>query len=160
MGVAGCGKTTVGKALAKELGWQFKDADDYHPRKNKEKMRQGSPLDDSDRKPWLEILRDQIDLWQEKNVPTVLACSALKRSYRELLTEKSQTRFIYLKTDRQVLEKRLLSRSHEYMNPDLLDSQLKTLEEPESAFIVDGNCELEEIVSRLTDWLCSCPDES
>ena len=94
MGVSGSGKTSVGKALSDKLGWQFKDADDYHPMVNKEKMRQGFPLNDQDREPWLQILRAKILSWSQDKIPTILACSALKQSYREILAEKSPVTFV------------------------------------------------------------------
>lgn len=153
MGVSGSGKTSVGKALSDKLGWQFKDSDDYHPMVNKEKMRQGVPLNDEDRKPWLQILRDNILSWSQNKTPTILACSALKQSYRETLIEKSPVTFVYLKTERDVLKKRLESRSHEYMNPALLDSQLNTMEEPDGAQVVDGNLPIDEILVSIVQAL-------
>ncbi len=153
MGVSGSGKTSVGKALSDKLGWQFKDADDYHPMVNKEKMRQGFPLNDQDREPWLQILRDNILSWSQNKTPTILACSALKQSYRETLIEKSPATFVYLKTERDVLQKRLESRSHEYMNPALLDSQLNTMEEPDGALVIDGNLPIDEILVSIVHTL-------
>lgn len=153
MGVSGSGKTSVGKALSDKLGWQFKDADDYHPMVNKEKMRQGFPLNDQDREPWLQILRAKILSWSQDKIPTILACSALKQSYREILAEKSPVTFVYLKTERDVLQKRLESRSHEYMNPALLDSQLSTMEEPDEALVIDGNLPIDEILVSIVQAL-------
>jgi gluconokinase len=109
MGVAGAGKTTVGKLLASQLAWPFADGDDYHPPANLEKMRNGIPLTDSDRAPWLEILRSLIANWIAEGKSAVLACSALKRAYRERLQAGPEVRFVYLKGDVTLLQARLRS---------------------------------------------------
>jgi gluconokinase len=140
MGVTGCGKTTVGKILASELDWHFYDADDFHPDENVEKMRQGIPLQDEDRLPWLEALRDLIDRAHEHEFNVVLACSALKEEYRGMLRhELKPVKFIYLRGPEELIEGRLKARKGHYMNPDLLPSQFAALEEPspECALHVD-----------------------
>lgn len=131
MGVSGTGKTTVGKLLAEHLNLPFMDADDFHPEKNVEKMSKGIPLDDSDRKPWLSKLRKEIEL-QNRQGGAVLACSALKKTYRDILSGSKQNdvRFIYLKGDRETILNRMNQREDHYMPASLLDSQFNTLEEP------------------------------
>jgi gluconokinase len=132
MGVSGSGKTTVGRLLAKELGWPFYDGDDFHPPANVEKMRAGIPLDDGDREAWLaslqNLIRQKIDAGQH----AILACSALKQKYRVRLQQPRphEVRFVYLKGDFALIQQRLQMRRHHYMNPNLLQSQFDTLEEP------------------------------
>ena len=105
MGVTGCGKTTVGKILANELGWHFYDADDFHPEENVEKMRQGIPLDDNDRMPWLQALRNLIDRAHDNEFNVVLACSALKEQYRNMLShELKPVKFIYLRGPESLID--------------------------------------------------------
>ncbi len=131
MGVTGSGKTTVGRILANELGWHFYDADDFHPDENVEKMRQGIPLDDEDRMPWLAALNELIDRAHTNEFNLVLACSALKEEYRTLLShELKPVKFIYLRGPEKLIETRLRARKGHYMNPELLPSQFATLEEP------------------------------
>ena len=137
MGVSGAGKTTVGQLLASQLGWQFADGDDYHPAVNVEKMRSGIPLTDADRAPWLETLRGLIVGWTAVGMNGVLACSALKRAYRERLRVEAEVQFVYLKGTPQILQQRLHARSGHYMTERMLASQLETLEEPEHAVVVD-----------------------
>lgn len=156
MGVSGAGKTRVGKILAEELSLPFYDADDFHPQFNVEKMKSGKPLDDYDRKPWLEDLANRIVKWQNEG-GAVLACSALKKSYRQLLKSKAESgvQFIYLKGKPDIIGKRLRKREGHYMPPDLLDSQFETLEEPEDALVIsiDKKPEqiVDEIVKRISD---------
>lgn len=138
MGVSGSGKTTVGQLLAKSLGWEFCDADALHPVANIEKMSRGIPLDDVDRKPWLERLQQAIAQWLQKDKNMVLACSALKAAYRQiLLQDKERMRLIYLKGDFKIIQERLKKRPDHYMSPELLQSQLDTLEEPSEAITID-----------------------
>ena len=129
-GVSGAGKTTVGKLLAGELGWQFLEADDFHPAANIEKMRSGRPLTDEDRWPWLEFLRKQIEQLLSAGENAVLACSALKRAYRDRLRVSDQIKFVFLRGDYPLVEKQLRSRRRHFMNPDLLQSQFDDLEKP------------------------------
>ncbi len=133
MGVSGSGKTTVGRMLAKELGWRYFDADDFHPRANVEKMSAGIPLDDADRISWLEALGDLIRRSLERREPGVLACSALKRSYREYLLIDEAVRLIHLRGDYSLIQKRLGERHGHFMNPSPLESQFAALEEPDAA---------------------------
>ncbi|MEG4112899.1 MULTISPECIES: gluconokinase [unclassified Microcoleus] len=154
MGVSGSGKTTVGKLLAQSLNCDFSDADDFHPSANIEKMSCGIPLEDADRLPWLLELQAAIDwwLWEDRNV--VLACSALKASYREMLCRDQQRmKIVYLKCSFEVLAARLTSRENHYMKTDLLLSQLDTLEEPEDAIIIDASQPLEVILRQIRSHL-------
>lgn len=149
MGVVGAGKTTVGKRLAEQQGWQFADADDFHPRSNVEKIRNGIPLNDPDRDPWLESLRAAIVEWiaQDRNV--VLACSALKRIYRSKLKVGPLVRFVYLKGSAALLADRLHSRHGHFAGESILASQLADLEEPEDAVIVEISASPGQIVAGI-----------
>jgi gluconokinase len=129
-GVSGAGKTTVGKLLTQELGWRFYEADDFHPRANIEKMRSGRPLTDEDRWPWLTSLRAQITRSLGAKENAVLACSALKRAYRERLRVSDEVKFVFLQGDYALIENQLRRRPGHFMNPDLLRSQFVDLEEP------------------------------
>ncbi|MEG4810573.1 gluconokinase [Microcoleus sp. F8-D3] len=150
MGVSGSGKTTVGKLLAQSLNWDFSDADDFHPSANIEKMSRGIPLEDADRLPWLLQLQAAIDRWLLENQNVVLACSALKASYREMLCRDQQRmKIVYLKGSFELLAARLKSRENHYMKADLLLSQLDTLEEPEDAIIIDASQPLEVILRQI-----------
>jgi gluconokinase len=152
MGPAGSGKTTVGKLLAAQLSWEFADGDDFHPPANIEKMSRGIPLTDEDRLPWLKSIRDAMQQWQAQGKNAVIACSALKRSYRELLgigTNEKDVRLVYLKGTYDLLLERLHSRKGHYMKDKMLVSQLADLEEPEDALTVDVSKSPEEIVSEI-----------
>lgn len=129
-GVSGAGKTTIGKLLAEQLGWQFYEADDFHPRANIEKMHSGRPLTDEDRWPWLERLRQQIPRSLAAKENAVLACSALKRAYRERLRVSDDVKFVFLRGDYGLIENQLRHRRGHFMNPALLKSQFADLEEP------------------------------
>jgi len=153
MGVSGAGKTTVGKLLASELGWHFVDADDYHPPANVEKMRNGIPLTDADRAPWLEALRALIAGLIAEGNNTVLACSALKQSYREALQVAPEVQFVYLKGTPQLLRQRLHERLGHFMTERMLDSQLAALEEPVDALIVDVDRSPAEVVADIREKL-------
>ncbi len=131
MGVSGSGKTTTGKLLAERTGAIFADADDYHSAANKAKMAAGNALTDEDRQPWLETLNRLMRGWFAEGKPGVLACSALKARYRQTLSAgmpAGSVRFVSLDVPKEVLAARLAQRRHEYMNPALLESQMKTLE--------------------------------
>jgi gluconokinase len=137
MGPAGSGKTTVGELLAAQLGWQFSDGDNFHSPANIERISHGIPLTDDDRLPWLDSIREAISQWlaQEKNV--VLACSALKCSYRERLLVSPYVKLVYLKGSYELLRQRLHARKGHYATEQILTSQFADLEEPTDALIVD-----------------------
>lgn len=150
MGVSGSGKSTIGQLLAASLNWNFSDADDFHPPANIEKMSRGIPLNDADRKPWIERMQRAIDAWLEGDTNAVLACSALKASYRQsLLRDKQRMRLVYLKGSFELISHRLRSRQNHYMKADLLQSQFDTLEEPEEAIFADASQPPEEIVRMI-----------
>ena len=137
MGVCGCGKTTIGRALAAELGWPFLDADEYHPPANVAKMAAGVALTDADRWPWLDRLGAELQALHASGRHAVLACSALRQSYRDRLAAGGEIKWVYLKGDAGTIEPRLASRRGHYMPPSLLASQFAALEEPAAAIVVD-----------------------
>ena len=146
MGVAGSGKSTVGRLLAERLGWPFLDGDDFHPPENVEKMRRGIPLSDADRLPWLEHLRKLVS----RSGSAVLACSALKESYRQILRgDDPRVRFVYLRADPALLASRLENRTGHFFARTLLDSQLAALEEPAEAIVVDASQPPEATVEAI-----------
>jgi gluconokinase len=152
MGVSGAGKTTIGKLLAARTGLKFEDADDYHPEENRKKMAAGTPLNNADRRPWLIALHDRMLQYRQKGKSAILACSALKQHYRELLAEgfaKNEMRFVYLHAAPSLIKARLKSRQHPYMNAGLLDSQLTTLEVPSDAWEVNVAGTPEEAVEGI-----------
>jgi gluconokinase len=149
MGVSGAGKTTVGQLLAQQLQWEFADADGYHSATNIEKMRSCIPLTDADRAPWLETLRNLIATWTTAGKNAVLACSALKRAYREELRIAPEVQFAYLKATPRLLHQRLHARHGHYMTEQMLESQLATLEEPEYAMAIDVARAPAEIVKEI-----------
>jgi gluconokinase len=153
MGVAGSGKTTVGRLLAERTGATFYDADDFHPRANVEKMRRGVPLTDEDREPWLEALRALVASCLERGERAVLACSALKEEYRERLHVDERVKLVYLKGDYSLIEERLKNRRGHFMKPDMLDSQFDALEEPRHALQVEVAAPPEEIVETIKERL-------
>ncbi len=149
MGVTASGKTTVGRALATELGWRFADGDDYHSAANIARMRAGIALTDEDRAPWLESLRKAILGWLAAGKNVVLACSALKASYRDILLVSSDVKLVYLRASKELIAARLASRRGHYMNPKLLDSQFETLEEPQNALTIDAGLPVNQILNRI-----------
>ncbi|MDT8067533.1 MAG: gluconokinase [Terriglobia bacterium] len=153
MGVAGVGKTTVGRLLATQLGWEFADADAYHSPQNIEKMAAGIPLSDADRRPWLGTLRQAIESWVANNKNVVLACSALKQSYRDLLAVSASVKFVYLSGTFALIDKRLRQRAGHYMHNDMLESQLAALEEPASTPTVDVSATPDAIVREIRHQL-------
>ncbi len=137
MGVSGSGKSTVGELLADRMGCGFSDADDFHPAAIVDKMRAGVPLTDDDRWPWLKALRLAIEGWEAAGESRVIACSALKDAYRDILAPRDDVVFVYLKGDTETIAERLKARKGHYMNPGLLTSQFATLEEPADAIVAD-----------------------
>jgi gluconokinase len=136
MGVVGAGKTTVGSLLAGKLGWQFADADDFHPAENVDKIRRGIPLDDADRGPWLAALREIILNWTRQHHNVVLACSALKHKYREKL-RTADVRFVLLDGSPELIRERLHARHGHFATDAILQSQFEDLEKPDDALCVE-----------------------
>jgi gluconokinase len=156
MGVTGAGKTTVGDLLARKIGWRFYDADDLHPTANKEKMRHGIPLTDEDRLPWLNAVRALIEQCLSEGTNAVIACSALRQSYRDILqVDPAKVKFVYLKGSRALIEHRLAQRTGHFMNKDLLQSQFDTLEEPADAITVDVSGDPDSVVNLIRVRLMS-----
>ena len=154
MGVAGSGKTSHGRALAAALGWDFADADDFHPPGNVAKMSAGSPLDDADRAPWLAALRAEIERRLAADRPLVLACSALKQAYRDALwADRPRMRLVFIDGPRELLAARLGARSGHFMPAALLDSQLAALERPSDAVCINLSDTTEAQVSAVRSAL-------
>lgn len=149
MGVVGAGKTTVGRLLASELGWPFADADDFHPASNIEKISHGIPLTDEDREPWLDGLRAAILKWVASGQSTVLACSALKRSYRTKLQAAPEVRFVFLKGNAALISQRLRERHGHFAGEAILASQLADLEDPDDAVTIDISGTPQQIVDQI-----------
>ena len=157
MGVSGSGKTTVGKRLARELEWRFHDGDEFHPADNIEKMKGGKGLSDQDRRPWLEALKVLIDGLLQREENAIIACSALKDSYRKQLTSHNgRIVFVYLKGSYDLIRQRIIARQGHFMKADLLRDQFAVLEEPADAIVVDIQQEPAAIVDgikkRLAEW--------
>lgn len=149
MGVAGSGKTTVGRRLAGEMGWAFEDADDYHAASSRAKIRDGHPLTDADRAPWLRRLGVLVRERAESGPATVLACSALKASYRVALGgDRRDVAVLWLDVSTGELERRLRARQGHFAGADLLPSQLATLEAPSNAVRLEGDLPLDAVVAR------------
>lgn len=157
MGPAGAGKTTIGTRLASSLGWRYLEADDFHSPANVERMRHDIPLTDADRAPWLASIRDALRDAIANGQRVVLACSALKEEYRSALmppnARTDDIRFVYLRASAALLRERLAHRVGHFAGPELVDSQLLTLEEPADALWVDASCSPEEIVGRIREQL-------
>ena len=150
MGVTGAGKTTVGQQLAAALGWTFVEGDAFHPPANIAKMHRGEPLDDADRAPWLGAIRQRIDELVAAAQSAVIACSALKRAYREVLArDRPEVTFVYLKASAALIAERLRHRAGHFMPPALLQSQLDTLEEPADGITVDAGPPPAKIVAAI-----------
>jgi len=159
MGVSGSGKTTVAVLLAAVLKAQFLEGDDLHPAANIEKMQAGIPLTDADRLPWLQAIAARIDRWRETGQSGVVACSALRRAYRDILVGARQdVTLVYLKGSTDLIRRRMAARHEHFMPVGLLDSQFATLEEPaadEHPIIVDVGGGPAEIVARILDQLAT-----
>ncbi len=150
MGVSGCGKSTVARLLAEELDWDFFDADDFHPPANIAKMKSGIPLSDSDRDPWLSALNKMLISTLRAGRHPVLACYALKESYRAKLCQGTDDlQFVYLKGSYALIWSRISQREGHYMKPEMLRSQFEALEEPLDALVVDVQLRPEEIVEKI-----------
>jgi gluconokinase len=153
MGVSGSGKTTVGTALSRELGWSFVDGDDLHPAANVQKMARGVALDDADRRPWLLAIRNLIQESEARDRNLVVACSALKEDYREYLNSGTHIRWVSLTGAPRLIRDRLNLRVHHFMKSVLLKSQLETLEPPSDALVVDVAPPVDEIVKTIREKL-------
>lgn len=154
MGVSGSGKTTIGKQLAASLQWEFSDADTFHSPENVEKMRRGIPLTENDRLPWLKSLQTAIAQWLQANKNVVLACSALKQSYRQyLMLDSDRVQLVYLKGSYQLIYNRLQMRQNHYMSAELLNSQFDLLEEPTDAISVDISAPTQVILQTIESAL-------
>ncbi len=149
MGVTGSGKTTVGSLLAKPLGWEFADADNFHSPANVEKMKHGIPLKDADRAPWLASLREAIQQWIALGKDVVLACSALKKDYRNQLMVSSEVKFVYLKGSYDLIDQRLRLRHGHFATDTILAGQFADLEEPDDAITVEIDQSPEAIVAEI-----------
>jgi gluconokinase len=155
MGVSGSGKSTVGKILAQQLGWTFIEGDDFHPPANVDKMRGGVPLNDDDRRPWLDAIHRRLEDAIKQNENVVLACSALKHSYQHYLSQfsSSSVRYVYLSGSEELIRSRLAQRTGHFMNPGLLHSQFEALEPPEDALQLDISATPEAIVGAIRQQL-------
>jgi gluconokinase len=153
MGVAGCGKTTVGKELALRLKLPFSDGDQFHPKANIDKMSRGIPLDDNDRLPWLGSIAEYIN--ETLDSGAVIACSALKQRYRDILigNHGEQVRFVYLKISRTAVYERLKARKDHFMPPELIDSQFAALEEPVSVITISAEKSVDDIIEEIVEEL-------
>ena len=150
IGVSGSGKTTVGQALAQKLGWEFFDADDFHPPANIAKMASGIPLSDSDRAPWLAALHDQLSSSLKSNRHPVLACSALKENYRaQLLDGINGIEIIHLRGSYDLIWSRMSTREGHYMRPEMLRTQFAVLEDPENVFALDISMTVKDMIDRI-----------
>src|SRR5438270_3706090 len=152
MGVTGSGKTTVGNLLAARLGWHFADADEFHSAANKAKMHQGIPLTDADRAPWLAAIHEQVAKWVAAKENVVLACSALKQSYRQRLWTGPEVRFVYLRGSYELIADRLRAGTGHFADEHMPAAQFADLEEPSDAIVVDISASPENIV----DEICRC----
>jgi gluconokinase len=153
MGVAGSGKTTIGSLLARELGWNFYDADDIHSEANRAKMSQAIALTDEDRVSWLMALNELVSQNFEQNTSAILACSALKNSYRNILEVNEQVKFVYLQGTYEQIKARLNERAGHFMSAGMLDSQFEALEEPQNALIVDITNSPQDILTFIRKGL-------
>jgi len=153
MGTTGSGKTTVGTLLAQRTGWEFADGDNFHPRANIEKMSRGIPLDDADRAPWLAILHENIAAWLAAGQNAVLACSALKQSYRDRLLVSPEVKLVYLKGAYELFATRIHARKGHFAKEDILTGQFRDLEEPGNALTVDARLAPRQLVSQICGQL-------
>jgi gluconokinase len=158
MGVAASGKTAVGKKVAERLHWTFLDADNFHPAANIEKMKHGIPLNDDDRVPWLQRLHDELQHQLTEGHSVILACSALKESYRNTLRDRiSPLTFVLLDVDAETIRDRLQHRTAHFFPKELMESQFATLEKPKDAIIVDARKPLDAVVDQVIRSLGETP---
>jgi gluconokinase len=158
MGVAGSGKTAVGMQVAQKLGWIFLDADNFHPPANIEKMKHGIPLNDQDRAPWLQRLHDELQHQMAEGHSVILACSALKESYRKVLRDEvSPPTFVYLDVDPETIRDRLQHRTAHFFPKQLMESQFAALEKPKDAIIIDARRPLADVVDQVIRALTASP---
>lgn len=157
MGVAGAGKTTLGRTLSERLGWPFLDADDFHPPENVAKMRAGQALDDADRLPWLRAVAAACRGAMSEGGHVVLACSALRGRYRDILSQAGELRTVFLRGDADLLAARLRARRGHYAGASLLPSQIEALEPPEGSLDLDAGDELEAKITAVRAWLSTRP---
>jgi carbohydrate kinase (thermoresistant glucokinase family) len=157
MGVSGSGKSTIANALGRQLGWVVEDADQFHPESNVKKMSAGIPLTDDDRWPWLHAIAAEIARKRASGTSVIIACSALKRAYRDSLVQgHDDTRIVYLRGRKELIAERLAARKNHFMPPGLLDSQFRTLEEPsedEHPLVVDIDATVDDIAERIVALL-------
>jgi gluconokinase len=153
MGVTGSGKTTIGKMLAERLGWEFADADDFHSAANKDKMHRGIPLTDADRMPWLISMHDYLAKEDAARRSVVLGCSALKQSYRAILSDRLSIQLVYLKGTYQEIDEHLRARKGHFADDKILAAQFADLEEPSDAIVVDVELKPEQIVDQICERL-------
>jgi carbohydrate kinase (thermoresistant glucokinase family) len=161
MGVSGSGKSTIALELQRILGWPFQEGDDLHPPENVEKMRSGHPLDDRDRRPWVQAIAGWIDARLKAHEPGIITCSNLKRAYREITIDgRRGVTLVYLKGAERLIHERIVHRTHRYMPPSLLASQFETLEEPgadEHAIVVGVHASVAETALALLRQLAQRP---
>lgn len=150
MGVSGSGKSTVGEALSKKLKIDFFDGDEFHTKENIEKMSQGIKLNDNDRKPWLKNISKFL---KDRKKSTIIACSALKKDYRDLIQEDAEVTFVFLNGSKETIKERLMDRKDHFMPSSLLDSQFMELEEPKDAIYVNINQDVSKIVEDIIEKL-------
>ena len=153
MGVEGSGKTTIAKLLAHKRGWMFVDADNFHSAANKEKMSRGIALDDADRAPWLQAIHDFTASPAQKGQNVVLACSALKQSYREQMRQGVEMKIVYLKGNFDLFRSRLQMRQAHFAGVSLLASQFASLEEPADAITIDASLSETAIIEQIESSL-------
>jgi gluconokinase len=158
MGVAGSGKTAVGMQVAQKLDWIFLDADNFHPPANIEKMKHGIPLNDQDRAPWLQRLHDELQRQMAEGHSVILACSALKESYRKVLRDEVfPPKFVYLDVDPETIRDRLQERTAHFFPKELMESQFAALEKPKDAIIIDARKPLADVVDQVIRALKASP---
>ena len=162
MGVSGSGKTTIGRALARRLGWLFQEGDALHPPENVAKMKAGHPLNDEDRAPWLAAIAAKIDAWRARGEAGIITCSALKRRYRDIIIgDRPDVRLVYLEGSRELIGERVAARHGHFMPASLLDSQFAALQPPdpeEDAITVSVDAPVDTMVAQLAAALATGHD--